>query len=170
MTWEFDKGHHQIGFAARHLGISIIRGHFDRSEVAVNLDAEDPTQWSMNATIDAASINTGNERRDDALREDKYFDVANYPTITFESRRVEKNGDGYRVFGDLTMHGTTREIELAVTYNGEAVDRDLTKRGFSGRGVIDRFAFGVGDPNRRDLTPTVGDKVELLLDMETFRR
>ena len=79
--------------------------------------------------------------------------------------------EGYDAVFIATGAGLPRFLGVPGEHlNGEAVDRDLTKRGFSGRGVIDRFAFGVGDPNRRDLTPTVGEKVELLLDMETFRR
>jgi polyisoprenoid-binding protein YceI len=170
MPWEFDRNHSYIGFAARHLGINTVRGRFDQAEVKIDLEDPDPTKWSVQAEVEAASINTGVERRDNDLRAAKYFDVENHPKISFRSKRVEKHGDGYRVVGDLTMHGTTREIELAATFNGEQVDREVNKRGFSAHGEIDRFAFNVGDPEHRETTWTVSDKVQLVLDMEAFNK
>jgi polyisoprenoid-binding protein YceI len=170
MAWEYDKNHSRIGFTARHLGITNVRGQFDRADVTIDLEGDDPSEWSMKATIDAASVNTGIERRDNDIRGEKYFDVEKYPTITFESRQVEKRGDGYVVVGPLTMHGKTNDVELAVTFNGEQVDREVHKRGFTAQGEIDRFTFNVGDPEHRETTWTVGDKIQLMLDMEAALR
>ena len=170
MPWEFDQNHRNIGFSARHLGISTVHGHFEKADVTLNLDSDDPTQWSMRAVIDAASIDTGIARRDDALRAEGYFEVDKYPEIRFESKRIEKQGDDYRVVGDLTMHGMTNEIVLQASFGGEAVDREILKRGISAHGTIDRFAFGVGDPEHREKTWTVSDQVNLILEMEAVKK
>src|ERR1041384_2572604 len=145
MTWEFDRNHSTIGFSARHLGISTIYGQFQEAVVTLDLEGEDPTSWSMSASVNVASINTGIQRRDDHLRSPSYFDAEEYPTLEFKTQRLEPRGDGYALFGTLTMHGVTREVELAATFNGQAVDKEVTKRGFSAQGTIDRFAFGVGE-------------------------
>jgi len=167
MPWEYDQNHSTVGFAARHLGISTVRGRFNSADVKINLDGEDPTKWSISATIQTASIDTGIERRDDALRAPAYFDVEAYPTMSFESRRVEPRGEKYALIGDITMHGTTKEIELITLFNGEAVDREVTKRGFSAEAVVDRFAFGVGNPNGSWSTAA---EVRLELEMEAIRK
>jgi polyisoprenoid-binding protein YceI len=121
----------------------------------------------MAASIKTASLNSGVGRRDDHLRSEAYFNAEQYPTITFETRRIESRDTGYTVIGALTMHGVTQEIELSATFNGEAIDRELTKRGFSAQGAIDRFAFGIGEPKA---TWTVGSEVNLVLEMEAIRR
>jgi len=167
MAWEFDRNHSRVGFSARHLGINTVHGQFEDADVALNIDGDDPVNWSVKANIKAASINTGLGRRDDALRSDQYLNVEAHPTITFESSRVERRGDQYAVIGALTMLGVTKEVELEASFNGEAVDREQLKRGFSARGTIDRFAFGIGEPER---TWTVGPKIDLVLDMEAIKQ
>jgi polyisoprenoid-binding protein YceI len=167
MPWEFDRNHSLIGFTARHLGISTIHGQFMDADVTLDLDGDDPTEWSMAASIKTISLNSGVGRRDDHLRSEAYLNAEQYPTITFETRRIESRDTGYAVIGALTMHGVTQEIELAATFNGEAVDRELTKRGFSAQGAVDRFAFGVGEPK---VTWTVGGEINLVLEMEAIRR
>jgi polyisoprenoid-binding protein YceI len=170
MPWEFDQNHRNIGFSARHLGISTIHGFFEKADVTLNLESDDPTQWSMRAVVDPSSINTGISRRDDALRGESYLEVDKYPEIRFETQRIERQGDGYRIVGALTMHGVTNEVALQAAFNGEAVDREILKRGFSAQGTIDRFAFGVGDPDHREKTWTVSDEIKLVLDMEAVKK
>ncbi len=170
MPWEFDQNHRNIGFSARHLGISTVHGFFEKADVTVNLDSDDPTQWSMSAVVDANSINTGIPRRDDALRGESYFETDKFPEIRFETTRIERQGDGYCIVGSLTMHGVTKEVELEAAFGGEAVDREILKRGFTAQGTIDRFAFGIGDPDHREKTWTVSDEVKLLLDMEALKK
>ena len=167
MNWQYDKNHSTIGFRTRHLGISTVRGYFTDADVKLNLEGDDPTKWSMNATIQAASIDTGIERRDDHLRSESYLDVAEFPTITFETRRVEPRGEGFALIGSFTMHGVTKELELAATFNGEAVDREVHKRGFSAQGTVDRFAFGVGDPTG---SWSVAPEIHFELEMEAALR
>jgi polyisoprenoid-binding protein YceI len=167
MPWEYDKNHSLIGFTARHLGISTVHGRFDDVEVSLDLDSEDPTKWKVSATIKAVSINTGIGRRDDTLRAAPYFDVEQFPMIQFTTTRVEPRGDAYVVIGNLTMRDVTKEVELAAIFNGEAVDREITKRGFSAQGAVDRFAFGVGDPKPPLNTAA---EIKLILEMEAIKK
>lgn len=170
MPWSIDLPHSHIGFATKHLGICQVFGHFAAAEVTLNLDAEDPTRWSMKATIQADSLDTGFPRRDDDVKSDRYLDTERFPTITFESRRVERRGDRFSVTGPLTLHGVTREIELDVTYNGEVVDRlrgrEVTKRGISAQTTINRLDYGMGEPAP---PATVAHEIRFVLEMEAIR-
>jgi polyisoprenoid-binding protein YceI len=112
--WYLDPPHSSAQFSVRHLGISTVRGTFNKVGGVV-VDSPDPSKASVNVTIDANSIDTRVEMRDKDLRSDHFFDVAKYPTITFASKRVESAGAGkLKVTGDLTMHGVTKEVVLDV--------------------------------------------------------
>jgi polyisoprenoid-binding protein YceI len=170
MPWEFDLPHSLIGFSTKHLGICGVYGRFGAAEVTLDLDADDPAQWSMRAVIQAASLDTGFPRRDDAVKKEGYLDVEKFPTITFESRQVERRGDRFAVTGPLTLHGVTKEIELDVSYNGEVIDRvqnrEVTKRGISAQTTINRLDFGVGAP----VPPaTVAEEIRFILEMEAIK-
>src|SRR5271156_930775 len=113
-TWYLDPPHSSAQFSVRHLGISTVRGAFTKINGVV-IDSPDLSKASVNVTIDAASVDTRVQRRDDDLRSDHFFDVAKYPTITFQSTKVEVAGDGkLKVTGDLTIHGVTKEAVLDV--------------------------------------------------------
>ena len=164
MAWEIDLPHSMIGFSGRHLGISTVIGRFEDADVAVALDGDDPTRWTLSATIRTASFTTGFDRRDDGVKQ-HYLVVDEFPVITFETRKAQRRGDGFVVTGPLTLHGVTRDVELAATYNGDAVDRGMLRRGFSARGKINRLDFNVGEPGG-----TVGDDIELILELEAIQR
>ena len=107
-TWYLDPPHSSAQFAVRHLGISTVRGAFTKLGGVV-VDSPDLSKASVNVTIDASSVDTHVQRRDDDLRSDHFFDVAKFPTITFQSKKVESAGTGkLKVTGDLTMHGVTK--------------------------------------------------------------
>lgn len=113
--WDLDKVHSHVGFTARHMMVSNVRGEFTEYDAAIELDPKDPTKLSINATINVNSITTRNEQRDGHLKSPDFFDAANHPTITFKSKKVTKVADGkFKVAGDLTMRGTTKEITLDV--------------------------------------------------------
>jgi polyisoprenoid-binding protein YceI len=113
--WSVDKAHSRVGFAVKHLMIATVRGTFSDYGATITFDENDPANLSFRGTIQAASINTNNEDRDNHLRSADFFDVANYPTLTFASTKTEKVADGkYRVTGDLTIRGTTKEVVLDV--------------------------------------------------------
>ena len=108
-TWQLDPPHSSAQFAVRHLGISTIRGAFTTVSGTVVYDAANPAKSSIQASIDAASVDTRVQKRDDDLRSPNFFDVQKYPTITFQSTKVEPAGAGkLKVTGDLTIHGVTK--------------------------------------------------------------
>ena len=122
-TWAIDSMHAEVGFAVKHLMISTVRGRFGAVSGTVMLDPVNPTASLIDATIDVASIDTRQEMRDNHLRSPDFFDVANYPTMHFVSKRVD--GDiqrKFRVVGDLTIRGVTREVTLDATNEGSAKD------------------------------------------------
>jgi polyisoprenoid-binding protein YceI len=114
MKWNIDPSHSTAEFTVRHLMITNVRGRFGKLEGSVNYDPEKPEATTIEATIDATSIDTRDEKRDAHLRSADFFDVEKNPTVTFKSKRVTKTGDGFAAVGDLTMHGITKEITLEV--------------------------------------------------------
>jgi polyisoprenoid-binding protein YceI len=115
MSWQLDPFHTQVEFATKHLGMMTVRGHFTEINATGHIDPDDPEASSVEVTIQAASIRTHNEMRDNDLRSANFLEVDQHPTMTFKSTRVEPAGqDRYRMSGDLTIKGTTRPVSLAV--------------------------------------------------------
>lgn len=163
-TWKIDPAHSAAQFSIRHMGISTVRGNFTKVSGTVQFDAKDPAKSSIDATIDATSVDTRVEARDKHLRSPDFFDVEKYPTITFKSKRVEPAGDGkLKVTGDLTIHGTTKEVALDVD-GPSAPTKDPMgnmRTGAEATTKISRSDFGVkGAPGM------VGDEVTITLDVE----
>ena len=162
-TWYLDPPHSSAQFAVRHLGISTVRGAFTKIGGVV-VDSPDLSKASVNVTIDAGSIDTRVQRRDDDLRSDHFFDVAKYPTITFQSKRVESAGTGkLKVTGDLTMHGVTKEVVLDVDGPTPPMKdpRGTSHRGLSATTTLSRADFGINFD-----AGMVGDQVAIQLDVE----
>ena len=147
MAWTLDPYHTSVAFSAKHLGVATVRGQFRTIEAAeVELDdPNDPTTACGRIVIDAASIDTGNEQRDGHLRGGDFLDTAAYPQIVFEVKRVAPSGDEtYKVTGDLTIHGVTREIALDYEHNGVVSDPfGNTKLGGTLSGTISRSDWGL---------------------------
>lgn len=145
MIWRIDPTHTQIEFSVRHMMISKVRGRFETFDGAIHLDAENPTASRVEGTVDVASINTQDEQRDGHLRAADFFDVEKYPQLSFRSTRVEPVGSGqYKVYGDLTIKGVTREVVFDVADGGQAQDPWRNKRwGFSATTKINRKDFGL---------------------------
>lgn len=140
MNWQLDKSHTHINFTARHMMISKVRGEFTNYDINVNFDEDNLTNTTVDVTIYADSINTRDEQRDNHLRSGDFFDVENCPVITFKSTRVEQFSENRgRLIGDLTIRGTTREVELDVEYYG-VVNSPFgsTNAGFSAKTNINR--------------------------------
>jgi len=114
MRWNIDSSHSLAEFSVRHLMITTVTGRFGKVEGFVTYDPEKPNEVSIEATIDASSIDTGDGKRDAHLKSADFFDVENHPKLTFKSTKAEKTGDGYKVTGDLTMHGVAKPITLEV--------------------------------------------------------
>ena len=146
-VWEIDPAHTSAQFAIRHLMVSTVRGDFRKVSGKVNLDDQDVTQSTVDATIDVASIDTGIAKRDDHLRSPDFFDVAKHPTMTFKSKKIEKgSGDGnYKITGDLTLRGVTKEVVLDFEGNLKPVKSPQGKTLIGGMATtkINRKDFGL---------------------------
>lgn len=145
MTWIIDASHSTVTFSVRHMMISKVRGRFSRFDGTVNFDEQNPANSSVTVTIDATSIDIHDKRRDGHLMSPDFLNVANYPTITFASKRVEIIDETHgRIIGDLTIHGVTREVTLEVEYNGQSKSPWGTiSAGFSISTKINRKDWGL---------------------------
>lgn len=171
-SWNFDPSHSQIGFAVRHMLISKVRGAFTKWSGSVDLDESRIEDSFVSVSIDAASVDTSEPKRDEHLRSPDFFDVASHPTITFASTRVNDLGNGsLEVVGDLTIKGVTREATLQVTETGRGTDPWGGQRiGFEAKVTINRRDFGLTWNQALEAGGVlVGDKVEIALDVQAVR-
>ncbi len=113
-TWNIDPAHSAAEFVVQHMGISNVRGQFTKLSGTVTWDPENPTGAVVEATVDATTVDTHEEKRDQHLKSPDFFDVAKFPTLTFKSTKVVKKGKQLAVTGDLTMHGVTKEVTFLV--------------------------------------------------------
>lgn len=144
-TWKIDPYHSEIKFKVKHLVISTVTGHFDNFDATIITEGNDFENAKVTFEADAASINTKNEMRDNHLRSADFFDAENHPKITFKSKSFKKDSDDkYKLTGDFTMRGVTKEITLDVTYNGRALGLDgVDTTGFEILGKVNRFDYGL---------------------------
>ena len=167
--WNIDPTHSDVHFSVRHLVVSKVRGRFAKFNGTLRLDDDDLARSAVEATIDAASVDTGTAERDAHLRSADFFDVEKYPELRFRSTRVEKVGDDrYRVAGELTIRDVTRPVSLDVEYGGRAKDPWGNERvGFVAKASLDRKDFGLGWNQVLEAGgDLVGDRVELELDIQ----
>ena len=172
-TWQLDPAHSNAQFSVRHLGISNVQGEFTKVSGTVQLDDQDISKSTVNATIDVASLDTRVQHRDDDLKSDHFFDVAKYPTITFQSTKITKTGDdSSKMTGNLTIHGVTKEVTFDVTGPTKVIQAMGTRRGASATTKINRQDFGItymsntlpgGDQ-------MIGDTVTITLDVEMVKK
>jgi polyisoprenoid-binding protein YceI len=143
--WNVDKSHSSIGFSVSHMVVSEATGVFKDFAGTVTSTKEDFSDLKGEFTIQAASINTDDDKRDEHLRNADFFDVTKYPTITFKIGDMKKlNGNKYSLEGDMTMHGVTKKIKWDLTYNGTVKDLyKMTRAGFKATTVINRKDFGL---------------------------
>jgi polyisoprenoid-binding protein YceI len=143
-TYVIDASHTDVGFAARHLMVSKVRGSFSgvKGEIVI---AENPLESSVEVEIDLASVDTRDDKRDEHLRSADFFDVANHPTATFRSTAVRQGkGDRWILDGALSLAGVTRPVELELTYEGSAASPwGTTSVGFSATARVNREDFGL---------------------------
>jgi polyisoprenoid-binding protein YceI len=171
-TWTIDRTHSAVGFAVRHMVMAKVRGRFTQWDGTIHIDEAAPERSSVEVEIAADSIDTGMADRDAHLRSADFFDVAAFPAITFKSRRIEREPDErFRVVGDLTVHGVTREVVLQAEDHGRGTDPWGGQRaGFSAKTTIDRRDFGL---KWNQLLETggvlVGEKVEIELEVQAVR-
>lgn len=168
--WVFDPSHSGIGFSVRHLMISRVRGTFGKWSGTFDYDAADPTRSRIEVHIDAASIDTKEDKRDAHLRSADFFDVEKFPELVFKSTAVERRGGDFVVVGELTLHGVTRPVELAVESLGRGKDPWGNERiGFAARASINRKDFGLHWNQALEAGGVlVGDKVDIEIDVQAI--
>jgi len=166
-TWQIDPMHSSAQFSVRHLGVSTVRGAFTKVSGSAKYDAADPSKGSLDATIEASSVDTRVEMRDNDLRSPNFLDVQKYPTITFHSKQTKAAGTGkLQITGDLTIHGVTKEVVLDVDGPTTAIKDPWGNQriGASAATKINRKDFGVnGAPG------VVGDEITITIDAELFQ-
>ena len=170
-TWNIDGSHTRTGFSVKHLVISDVKGEFSKTEGKAQIDEADLSKSSIEVTIDAASVDTRDAKRDNHLKSADFFDVAKYPSITFKSTKVDAGKDGaLTVTGDLTMHGVTKPVTLEGSITKAITDPwGLTRRGASFTGKLDRKAWGITWGKMTDVGAVVGDEVKLDIQAELVK-
>ena len=170
--WTIDTAHSAINFSVRHMMFGKTRGQFNRWQGRLQLVPEKLTSSSVEVTIDASSIVTSDEQRDTHLRSADFLDAEKFPTLTFRSTRVDDLGGGnLRILGDLTVHGTTREVVLEAEYGGNTKDPWGNNRaGFGARTSIDRTDFGLKWNMALEAGGiVVGNKVDIEIEVEAVQ-
>ena len=169
-TWQIDPAHSNVSFSVRHMMVSNVSGEFTKVSGTVEGDEKTPAQAVITATIDATSINTREAKRDDHLKSPDFLDVAKYPTIIFKSKKIEPSGSGqFKVTGDLTLHGVTKEVVLDVSDVTAPIKDPMgkTRAGAQASTKIDRKDFGINWSKVIDGGGLmVGDEVAISIDVE----
>jgi len=170
--YSFDKAHSSIGFKIRHMGLVDVPGYFREFKGAINLHGKKLRDSSVEFSAMMKSVDTGIKGRDNHLRSKDFFEVTQYPEMTFKSKKVKKKGKTYRVTGDLTMKGVTKEITIPMRIYGPIKDRrGRIKMGVVGQTVINRrdfnITYGGKLPNG---TPTLSDSVVVDLQIESAKK
>jgi polyisoprenoid-binding protein YceI len=169
--WRIDANHSAANFAVRHMMVSTVRGTLGRISGTIEYDGKDIKTVKADVSIDVNGINTANEGRDKDLRSDNFFDVPNHPNITFKSKRVEPGAAGrFKLIGDLTIRGTTKEVTLDVegpspitkTQRGIATGATATTK-------INRLEYGLKWNRMIEAGPVVSDEVSITIDLELGR-
>lgn len=169
-TYTIDATHSEVSFRVKHL-VTYVRGSFGTFEGTIVMNTDDISKSSVTFTIDAASIDTGNEDRDKHLRSEDFFAVEKYPTITFQSTSIRSQGgeNRYVVVGDFTMRGVTKQLTLPVELTGEVADpRGNIKAGFATETTINRQDYGVTWNRSLDQGGLLlGNDVDVTINLET---
>ncbi|MEX0848091.1 MAG: YceI family protein [Ilumatobacteraceae bacterium] len=169
-TWTVDPSHSSVSFVARHLMVSKVRGSFTSFAGAITID-ENPTASKVEATVDVASINTGDEGRDGHLKGADFFELDQFPTWTLVSTSIVPQGDSYLLNTDLTIKGVTKPVSFALEFEGVATDPwGNTKAGFTAEAEISRKDFGLEWNVALETGGVlVGDKVKIQLDIQALK-
>jgi polyisoprenoid-binding protein YceI len=171
--WTIDPKHSTAQFTVRHLAISNVSGNFTNVSGIIDLNEKDITQSQVSAVIDVSSVDTRVSDRDKDLRSPNFFDVEKYPTIEFKSKRIVNSGGKLQVIGDLTMHGTTREVTLDVDGPTPELNDPWgnVRRGFSASTTLNRKDFGLTYNHAlKTGEAVVGDNVKIQIDLELIKK
>jgi polyisoprenoid-binding protein YceI len=170
-TWSIDPAHTTVEFSVKHLMISTVRGHFGAVSGTIVLDEQNPLASTVTAEIDVTSIDTRTEQRDAHLRSPDFFDVEKYPTIRFQSTRVERDGDHFDVVGNLTIRDVTREVVLHTSDEGRGGDPWGGQRAaFSATTKVDRREFGLTWNQALEAGGVVvGNEIKISLEVQAVK-
>jgi len=172
-SWTIDPKHSTAQFTVRHLAISNVSGYFTNVTGTIDLNEKDITQSQVSAVIEVSSVDTRVSDRDKDLRSPNFFDVEKYPTIEFKSKRIVNSGGKLQVIGDLTMHGTTREVTLDVDGPTPELNDPWgnVRRGFSASTTLNRKDFGLTYNHAlKTGEAVVGDNVKIQIDLELIKK
>ncbi len=170
-AWHIDPRHSLAQFSVRHMMLSKVRGQFTGISGTIADAADDPKRSSVKAAIDVTTLITGDPQRDEHLRSPDFFDVANHPTMTFESRSISGSREQFKVTGDLTIRGQTREVTLDVTFNGLGTNPlGQAVAGFTAVTQLNRKDFGLNWNVALEAGGVlVGDTAALEIELEAVR-
>lgn len=161
--WKVDPNNSAVEFNVRHLGISNVEGSFTKLSGTVNLDDADISKSSVTASVDTASLDTRVTARDNDIKSDKFLNVAQFPTMNFQSTKIWATGNGTaKMEGNLTLHGVTKDIVFDVTGPTPTINQNgMMRRGVEATAKIERRDYGItADPG------IVGDEITIILDIE----
>lgn len=171
--WKIDPAHSEADFAIKHMAISTVHGSFRGVSGVIHFDPANVAKSGVDASIDVNTVNTGVDGRDKHLKSPDFFDTAKFPTMTFKSTGVTKSGDGYKVAGDLTLHGVTKPVVLSLETPGKeqvGMDGKSIHRGFTATTTINRKDFGLtwnGSVKSGDAV--LADDIKIELDIEAVQ-
>jgi polyisoprenoid-binding protein YceI len=172
MAWKIDTTHSQVTFSVKHMMVSTVKGNFHVFGGKLDIDEANPANSWVEAEADVKSINTRDDNRDNHLRSGDFFDAETHPTIAFKSKKVEAAGDNeYRVLGDLTIRGVTKEVLFNAEYSGQVKDPYGNQRaGLNAKAAISRKDFGLTwNALLESGGAVVGDKVTIEIDLEATK-
>jgi polyisoprenoid-binding protein YceI len=169
-VWAIDPSHSSVGFSVKHMMIATVRGRFTQFEGAIEADETGATR--VHGTVEAATIDTNEPQRDEHLRSADFLDAAEHPQIRFASTAIDRHGDGeYRIAGEITIRGVTREIALAAEVQGAGTDPWGNERiALEASGELSRKDFGLTWNQAMETGGVlVGDRIKITLDLSTIR-
>ena len=173
MAWKIDSSHSRVAFSVRHMMISNVHGQFQNVNGTVEFDEARPTRSTVDVQIEAASIDTHDEKRDGHLRSADFFDAARFPYLAFKSRRVEVLDDSHgKLYGELTIKDVTRDVVLAVEYSGMARSPwGTSSAGFTAAAKINRKDFGLNWNVALETGGVlVGDTINISIELEIVKQ
>jgi len=169
-TYALDPAHSSVAFVVRHMMIAKVRGHFNTVSGTIELPPAGHVPARIQASVDVASIDTREPQRDGHLKSPDFFDAETYPQLTFRSARIAGAEESFRIFGDLTIHGTTREVVFEAAFEGTGTDPWGNERlGYEARATINRKDFGLNWNQALETGGVlVGDEVRIELSIEAI--
>lgn len=172
-TYAIDTAHTMVGFSVKHMMFSTVRGSFRSFEGTIVVDHDNPAKSTVEVTIDASSVTTGDEKRDEHLRSGDFFDSVNYPTLTFKSTLVDfKSADDFTIHGNLTIRGVTKPVKIKAEQTGEGINPwGAEVAGFEGSTKISRKDFGLNwNAALEKGGVLVGDEIKITLEVEAAKQ